>query len=66
MDNLNITLNLKVPQVNIILNMLSKGPYVEVADIIAAIQAQAQPQVENFTASQHPAQGTTDAISNEV
>ena len=66
MDDLNITLNLKVPQVNTILNSLSKGSYLEVADIIALIQHQAKPQVENFMASQQPAQENTDAISEQV
>lgn len=66
MDDLNITLNLKVPQVNTILNSLSKGSYLEVADIIALIQYQAKPQVENFMASQQPAQENTDAISEQV
>lgn len=41
-----ITLTLKVTQVNIILNALGKGSYIEVADIISNIQQQARPQIE--------------------
>ena len=41
-----ITLTLKIAQVNIILNALGKGSYIEVADLIANIQQQARPQVE--------------------
>jgi hypothetical protein len=41
-----IELKLELNEVNGILNALGQMPYVQVKDLIAKIQAQAQPQLE--------------------
>jgi hypothetical protein len=42
-------IELTVEQINIILNALGNGPYVQVAPVIAEIQKQAAPQAQNNT-----------------
>lgn len=42
----NITLNLTVEQVNLVIGALAKAPYEQVADVITNIRNQAIPQVE--------------------
>jgi len=46
MDNVQIDLKLNLQQVNAILVLVSRGPYSEVADLIAEIRKQVQPQFE--------------------
>lgn len=41
-----ITLNLTIQEINLILQALGQAPYVQVADLVDKIKAQAVPQVE--------------------
>jgi hypothetical protein len=43
-----INLNLTVQEINLILQALGQAPYVQVAEIVKKIKAQAVPQVEAF------------------
>lgn len=45
MDQVNLTLNLTVAQVNVILKYVGAGAFVEVESVIAAIRQQAAPQL---------------------
>ena len=45
MDNMLIELKLTVAQINVILNHLGRGAYVEVQPIVDDIRAQATPQL---------------------
>ena len=47
MDNLPIDLKLTVAQINVILNSLARGAYIEVQPIVDEIRAQAAPQLAN-------------------
>jgi len=47
MDQVNLTLNLTVAQVNVILKHLGAGAFIEVEPIIATIREQAMPQLQN-------------------
>lgn len=51
MDKVEVELKLAVMHVNVILKHLAKGAWEEVADVIAAIHAQAKPQVDAATAA---------------
>jgi hypothetical protein len=44
-----MTLELTIDQINIIMQALGNAPYVQVAPVIAEIQKQAAPQVQNNT-----------------
>lgn len=41
-----ITLNLTIQEINLILQALGQAPYVQVADLVDKIKAQAVPQVD--------------------
>lgn len=59
MDNMIIELKLTVAQINVILNHLGRGSYVEVQPIVDDIRAQAIPQlasVQTLDSSQEQAQ----------
>ena len=59
MDNMLIELKLTVAQINVILNHLGRGAYVEVQPIVDDIRAQATPQlasVQTLDSSQEQAQ----------
>lgn len=58
MDQLNLTLNLNVAQVNVILKYLGAGAFVEVENVINAIREQAAPQLS-------AAQGLEPAIPSD-
>lgn len=45
MDTINITLNLSVAQINVILKYVGAGAFAEVENVIAAIREQASPQL---------------------
>lgn len=45
MDNVVIDLKLTVAQINVILNALARGAYIEVQPIVDEIRAQAAPQL---------------------
>lgn len=55
MDNMLIELKLSVAQINVILNHLGRGAYIEVQPIVDEIRAQATPQLINdqMPASSH-------------
>jgi len=41
-----ITLNLTIQEINLILQALGQAPYIQVAELVEKIKAQAVPQVE--------------------
>ena len=45
MENVNIKLELPLNYVNIVLSLLGKAPYEQVADVVIAIREQAIPQL---------------------
>jgi hypothetical protein len=55
-----MTLTLTVDQINIVLNALGNAPYVQVANLIAEIQKQAEAQLDLPT-TQAAAQAARDA-----
>jgi hypothetical protein len=46
MENFELTLKLTIAQTNVVLKYLGTGAYAEVSDLIAALHAQAKPQVD--------------------
>ena len=48
MDNAVIDLKLTVAQINVILNSLARGAYIEVQPIVDEIRAQAAPQLSQL------------------
>ena len=52
MNDVQIELKLSLQQVNAILLLVSRGAYAEVADLIAEIRRQVQPQFEAAQAAQ--------------
>lgn len=57
MDKVNLTLNLTVAQVNVILKYIGAGAFAEVENVINTIREQAAPQLQN--ASQSSDSGAT-------
>ena len=55
MENQEINLTLKLKDINVIMQCLGNGPFVQVNDIINAIKDQAQPQL----AAAQPAEEAT-------
>ena len=51
MDNAVIDLKLTVAQINVILNSLARGAYIEVQPIVDEIRAQAAPQLSQLQQS---------------
>jgi hypothetical protein len=49
-----ITLNLTIDQVNLVIGALAKAPYEQVADVINEIRGQAIPQVQAAEAAPAP------------
>ena len=46
LNNFNVTLEFSVDNINALLNILAKEPYIQVAGIIGEIQRQALPQID--------------------
>lgn len=46
LDDFNVTLEFSVKDINTLLNVLAQSPFIQVVNIINAIQIQAGPQVE--------------------
>lgn len=51
LDDFNVTLEFAVKDINVLLNVLAKCPFIEVAGFINEIQRQAGPQVEKAKTS---------------
>lgn len=51
MDQVNITLNLTVAQINVILKYMGAGAFAEVENVINSIREQAAPQLQNISQS---------------
>ena len=51
MDQVNLTLNLTVAQVNVILKYIGAGAFAEVENVINSIREQAAPQLQNVLQS---------------
>ena len=61
MENLVLTLNLSVAQINVILKYLGSGAFAEVESVINSIREQAAPQLQ---AAATPAEQPADASVN--
>ena len=61
MDNVVIDLKLTVAQINVILNSLARGAYIEVQPIVDEIRAQAAPQLASA-----PTQPASDSQAEQT
>jgi hypothetical protein len=47
MEGMNVSVELTIPQWNVVINALAQRPYIEVADIIVGVKAQAEERMNN-------------------
>ncbi len=47
MEGMNVSVDLTIPQWNVVINALAQRPYIEVADIIGSVKSQAEERMNN-------------------
>ncbi len=48
MEGMNVSVELTIPQWNVVINALAQRPYIEVADIIVGVKSQAEERMNNM------------------